>query len=238
MKVGIPKEIYPHESRVAAVPETVHKIRKLGFDVVVEAGAGDAADLRRQRLRRGGRRPSPPNAAALCAEADVVLKVRQPMARRGGGHEADLMKEGAALIGFFWPAQNKELDRAAGGAQGDRAGDGRRPAHHARAADGRAVGDGEHRRLPRRHRGGQPLRALLPRADHGGGPGQAGAGAGHRRRRRRAGGDRGGASAGRRGARLRHARRGARAGGEPGRARSSSSSSRRRAKGRAATPRR
>ena len=43
MKVGIPKEIYPHESRVAAVPETVHKIRKLGFDVVVEAGAGDAA---------------------------------------------------------------------------------------------------------------------------------------------------------------------------------------------------
>jgi len=45
MKVGIPKEIYPHESRVGAVPETVNKIKKLGFDVVVQAGAGDAASF-------------------------------------------------------------------------------------------------------------------------------------------------------------------------------------------------
>ena len=45
MKVGIPKEIYPHERRVAATPDTVEKIVKLGLEVVVEAGAGDAASF-------------------------------------------------------------------------------------------------------------------------------------------------------------------------------------------------
>ena len=45
MKVGIPKDIYPNERRVAATPEAVQKIRKLGREVVVEAGAGDASDF-------------------------------------------------------------------------------------------------------------------------------------------------------------------------------------------------
>jgi NAD(P) transhydrogenase subunit alpha len=108
MKVGIPKEIYPHESRVAAVPETVHKIRKLGFDVVVEAGAGDAATCADSTYVEAGATIAP-NSETLYAEADVVLKVRQPIALGGGKHEADLLKEGATLISFFWPAQNKEL---------------------------------------------------------------------------------------------------------------------------------
>ncbi len=107
MKVGIPKEIYPHESRVAAVPDTVNKIRKLGFDVVVEAGAGDASAFADAVYVEAGATIAP-NAAALYAEADVVLKVRQPIAN-GGGHEVDLFKEGATLISFIWPAQNKEL---------------------------------------------------------------------------------------------------------------------------------
>ena len=71
MKVGIPKEIYPHERRVAATPDTVEKMVKLGLEVVVEAGAGDASTFadaayveagaqhrgRGRRLRRGGHRP-------------------------------------------------------------------------------------------------------------------------------------------------------------------------------------
>ena len=108
MKVGIPKEIYPHEARVAAVPETVHKIRKLGFDVVVEAGAGDAATFADSTYVEAGATIAP-NPEALYAEADVVLKVRQPIGLGGGKHEVDRLKPGSTLISFIWPAQNKEL---------------------------------------------------------------------------------------------------------------------------------
>jgi NAD(P) transhydrogenase subunit alpha len=113
MKVGIPKEIYPNECRVAATPESVQKIVKLGYEVVVEAGAGDASSFTDATYTESGATIAP-DARALYAQADIVLKVRQPIARPDGTHEADLIKEGATLIGFIWPAQNKELvDRLA-----------------------------------------------------------------------------------------------------------------------------
>jgi NAD(P) transhydrogenase subunit alpha len=112
MKVGIPKEIYPHERRVAATPDTVDKMKKLGLEVVVETGAGEAADLADAAYVEAGARIV--DAAAVFAEADIVLKVRQPMARADGRHEADLLKPGTTLISFIWPAQNKPLvDRLA-----------------------------------------------------------------------------------------------------------------------------
>jgi len=46
MIVGVPKEIYPHERRVALVPSAVPSLTKAGFDVVVETGAGDEAGYR------------------------------------------------------------------------------------------------------------------------------------------------------------------------------------------------
>jgi NAD(P) transhydrogenase subunit alpha len=109
MKVGIPREIHPNERRVAATPETVQKIIKLGLDVVVQAGAGEHADLSDAAYAEAGATIAP-DAAALWGQADLVLKVRPPVALPGGkGHEADLLKPGAILIGFIWPAQNKDL---------------------------------------------------------------------------------------------------------------------------------
>jgi len=109
MKVGIPREIHPNERRVAATPETVQKIIKLGLEVVVQAGAGEPSDLSDAAYAEAGATIAP-DAAALWAQADLVLKVRPPTALPGGkGHEADLLKPGAILIGFIWPAQNKDL---------------------------------------------------------------------------------------------------------------------------------
>jgi NAD(P) transhydrogenase subunit alpha len=109
MKVGIPREIHPNERRVAATPETVQKIIKLGLEVVVQAGAGEHADLSDATYAEAGASIAP-DAATLWGQADLVLKVRPPTALPGGkGHEADLLKPGAMLIGFIWPAQNKAL---------------------------------------------------------------------------------------------------------------------------------
>jgi NAD(P) transhydrogenase subunit alpha len=109
MKVGIPKEIYPHERRVAATPDTVQKIRKLGLEVLVQAGAGDPSDLSDATYAEAGAKIVP-DAASLWAQADLVLKVRQPTFLPGSTrHEADLLKERGALISFIWPAQYKEL---------------------------------------------------------------------------------------------------------------------------------
>ena len=94
MKVGIPKEIYPHEARVAATPDTVEKMKKLGLELIVEAGAGEASTFADAAYIEAGARVV--DAKALCAEADIVLKVRQPIARPDGTHEADLLKHGGA----------------------------------------------------------------------------------------------------------------------------------------------
>ncbi len=54
MKIGIPKEIHSEERRVAATPETIEELRKLGFSVVVEAGAGTVANFADDAYREEG----------------------------------------------------------------------------------------------------------------------------------------------------------------------------------------
>src|SRR5580698_3315811 len=109
MKVGIPREIHPGERRVAATPMTVSRMRKLGLEVVVQAGAGAAASYTDGVYMETGAEIAP-DAAALWAQADIVLKVQPPEAiGDGGSHEVDLMKEGGALVGFVWPGQHPSL---------------------------------------------------------------------------------------------------------------------------------
>ena len=101
--IGVPRETFPGEKRVATVPEVVEKLVKLGFRVAVEAGAGEGANVGDDAYRAAGAEVIS-GAAALWAASDIVFKVRPPSAE-----EVGLMREGGALIGFVWPAQNPAL---------------------------------------------------------------------------------------------------------------------------------
>jgi len=101
--IGIPRETYPGEKRVATVPDVVEKLIKLGFAVAVESGAGDAANFDDDSYRAVGAQIVD-GAAALWQAADIVFKVRAP-----DTEEVGLMREGTTLVSFIWPAQNPEL---------------------------------------------------------------------------------------------------------------------------------
>jgi NAD(P) transhydrogenase subunit alpha len=102
-RIGVPRETFPGEKRVATVPEVVEKLIKLGFAVAVEAGAGEAAHFSDDAYRAAGAEIVG-DAAALWGRSDIVFKVRPP-----SPGEVALMREGAILIGFVWPAQNPDL---------------------------------------------------------------------------------------------------------------------------------
>jgi len=103
VKIGAPKEVVAGEARVAMTPESAVQLRKLGFDCLVEAGAGLAAGFSDAAYQSAGVRVVP-TAEALWEEADVVVKVRGPEEA-----EARRLRQGQTLISFFWPAQNLEL---------------------------------------------------------------------------------------------------------------------------------
>ncbi|MEK9804284.1 MAG: Re/Si-specific NAD(P)(+) transhydrogenase subunit alpha, partial [Curvibacter sp.] len=102
-RIGVPRETFPGEKRVATVPDVVEKLIKLGFRVAVEAGAGEAANFSDEAYRAAGAEIVQ-GAAALWGGSDIVFKVRPP-----SQDEVALMREGSALIGFVWPAQSPEL---------------------------------------------------------------------------------------------------------------------------------
>src|SRR3954463_14968267 len=109
MKVAIPREIHPGERRVAATPDTVARLPKLGFEVSVGAGAGAGSSMSDAAYEAAGARIVR-SAPALWQEADLVLKVRPPENDPEiGKHEVDLLSSGATLISFIWPATNTEL---------------------------------------------------------------------------------------------------------------------------------
>ena len=102
MKVGVPKETAPGERRVALVPEIVSKLA--GIEVVLEAGAGEAAAFTDDAFREAGATLGDP------WEADLVAKVRKP-----SDGEVERLREGQLLVGFLQPLTDQEgIDRLAG----------------------------------------------------------------------------------------------------------------------------
>lgn len=109
MKVGIPKEVHLGERRVAATPETVKKLEKLGFEVVVEAGAGLAAAFSDEAFAEAGARVVP-TVQDVWQQADIILKVR-PLENdpQSNTSEVERVRAGQVIISFVWPAKNEDL---------------------------------------------------------------------------------------------------------------------------------
>lgn len=101
MRIGIPGEVQENENRVAATPDTVGKLQKLGFDVVVEQGAGVKASFEDEAFTQAGAQIVDRDDVW---NSDIILKVNAPV-----DGEIALLKDGATLASFIWPAQNEEL---------------------------------------------------------------------------------------------------------------------------------
>jgi NAD(P) transhydrogenase subunit alpha len=108
MKLGVPREIRPEETRVALVPESCARLAKAGFEVAVESGAGERAGFADQSYRDAGAAVEP-DAEGVYDGAGMVLKVQPPChdARRGA-HEVDAMAAGTLLLSGLVPS--RELD--------------------------------------------------------------------------------------------------------------------------------
>ncbi|HYK78112.1 MAG TPA: Re/Si-specific NAD(P)(+) transhydrogenase subunit alpha [Micropepsaceae bacterium] len=102
MIVAIPKERRAKETRVAATPETVKKLKGLGLEVAVETGAGGDAHFSDADYLAAGATIAPDAATAL-KTADIVLKVRGP-----SDEEIALLKRGAILVALLAPATEKD----------------------------------------------------------------------------------------------------------------------------------
>jgi H+-translocating NAD(P) transhydrogenase subunit alpha len=101
MIIGIPRESLPGETRVAATPQTVGQLIKLGYEVVVEAGAGAASSFPDAAFTEAG---ADVGSAEQVWMADVVLKVNAP-----DNAEIAALRDGATLISLISPALKPEL---------------------------------------------------------------------------------------------------------------------------------
>ncbi|MFD1824499.1 MULTISPECIES: Re/Si-specific NAD(P)(+) transhydrogenase subunit alpha [Mumia] len=101
MKIGVVKETSPGETRVAGTPATVIQLIKLGYDVVVESGAGIASSFSDEAYGKAGASIVPRDEAW---EANLVLKINAP-----SSDEIGLLSDDATLISLISPALNETL---------------------------------------------------------------------------------------------------------------------------------
>lgn len=104
MIIAIPREIMPDENRVAATPDTVEKLIRLGYEVHVERNAGRGTH-HKDTAYTGAGAVIAESAQDLYSRADIILKVKEPMFNDDfGKHEIDMIRPGATLIAFLHPA--------------------------------------------------------------------------------------------------------------------------------------
>lgn len=106
LTVGIPKENFPLEKRVAATPESVQRLVKPGFKVLVEDGAGDKAFYSNADYEAAGATivPSSVTDEEVWKQSNIILKLRPP-----SKEQIDLLDGTKTLFGFLYPRQNEEM---------------------------------------------------------------------------------------------------------------------------------
>ncbi|KAF5377043.1 hypothetical protein D9757_007705 [Collybiopsis confluens] len=103
LTVGVPKETFTNERRVALTPQNVKLLRKKGFEnVLVERNAGFHAQFTDEAYTEAGAQLV--SREQLFKSTDIILKVRPP-----SEGEAQDFKEGTTLISFLYPTQNKAI---------------------------------------------------------------------------------------------------------------------------------
>ncbi len=104
MKVGVPKERFKNETKVALIPESVKKLTEKGFTVFVEKGAGEAAFYPDEEYKKAGAKIT--DYKKMAASVDILVKVRPPV-QFGSKNEAAYLKKGAFLFCMQDPINNK-----------------------------------------------------------------------------------------------------------------------------------
>ena len=109
MIVGVPKESYPGERRVALVPVVIPNLAKAGIEVIVEAGAGEQSGYPDAAYAEKGAKILPDRSAVFSA-ADVVVQVLCYGSNDATGKaDLPLMRSGQTLIGFLRPFGSAEV---------------------------------------------------------------------------------------------------------------------------------
>jgi NAD(P) transhydrogenase subunit alpha len=103
MKIAVPRETAPGETRVALTPAAVIALLADGVEVVVQSGAGDASFISDDAFREAGA-TIVPDAPALYGEADVVVRVGRP-----SEEETGMLRSGAILIGTLGTLSNPQV---------------------------------------------------------------------------------------------------------------------------------
>ena len=101
MRIGVPKEAAANERRVALTPDVAGRLKKSGFEVMIERGAGTAAFFPDEAYAAAGATVSDRNSVL---QSDIVLQVQAPLAA-----ELPRYREGGAVVAFFQPGADPAL---------------------------------------------------------------------------------------------------------------------------------